>query len=418
MRAPVTSAPKRAAAPRQQRHQGARRLARLVAGALLAAESGCSVHHAPWNLYEVSLLDDAKPGAGGAGGLPLDEATCRAGCVAKADTELRCFAVTQRQPPPRATRTLACSRVGTSVFYVEVDPALAARADPKTRELDHAACLVPCGAESIDKVVSCSSEAEPPSPPAGTRLLLCRYTYPGWDESVDVLEPFRSVTRPLPSGRAPAGFTHARPPARDSVGAYFAEVAHLEAASVIAFRILASELRAHRAPLSLVRRAHRCARDEIAHSIVTGALARRFGATPRAPSSARGGTRPLVAIAIENAVEGCVGETFGAALAVHQASRARDPFVRRAMVRIARDEMRHASLAWDVHAFLEGRLSPREQRAVQSAMKAAADRLAEQPPSRSKSVAAATGLPSLAVSGALAKKLGELLWTSQDERCQ
>ena len=52
--------------------------------------------------------------------------------------------------------------------------------------------------------------------------------------------------------------------------------------------------------------------------------------------------RELEAIAIENAVEGCVRESFGALLATWQAKTAGDARVRAAMKRIARDETRHA----------------------------------------------------------------------------
>ncbi len=47
-------------------------------------------------------------------------------------------------------------------------------------------------------------------------------------------------------------------------------------------------------------------------------------------------------------VEGCVGETFGALLATWQAERAGDARVRRTMRAFARDETRHAALAWEI----------------------------------------------------------------------
>jgi hypothetical protein len=56
----------------------------------------------------------------------------------------------------------------------------------------------------------------------------------------------------------------------------------------------------------------------------------------------------LEAFAIENAVEGCVRECYGALIATHQAARARDVEVARASARIARDETRHAALAWRI----------------------------------------------------------------------
>jgi hypothetical protein len=56
----------------------------------------------------------------------------------------------------------------------------------------------------------------------------------------------------------------------------------------------------------------------------------------------------LLEVAVENAVEGCVRETFGVAVAMIRAERAGDKQVRRAMRSIARDEMQHAELSWAV----------------------------------------------------------------------
>jgi len=72
-------------------------------------------------------------------------------------------------------------------------------------------------------------------------------------------------------------------------------------------------------------------------------------------------------MAVENAVEGCVRETFGAAVAMIQAERAGDMQVRLAMKRIARDETRHAELSWAVAAWLEPQLDADARRRVHEA---------------------------------------------------
>jgi hypothetical protein len=77
--------------------------------------------------------------------------------------------------------------------------------------------------------------------------------------------------------------------------------------------------------------------------------------------------RPLEAIAIENAVEGCVRETYGAVIGMRQAERARSRDLRRAMRRIAREETSHAELAWEVRRWLDGKLDPAARRAVDEA---------------------------------------------------
>jgi hypothetical protein len=141
------------------------------------------------------------------------------------------------------------------------------------------------------------------------------------------------------------------------VGQALAEFAHLEAASVDAFEILANELSHHGAPATLVARARRAAKDETRHARMMGALATQHGAEVVRPRVKRGQVRGLEAIARENACEGCVRETYGAAVAWVQAAQARDRGVRAAMQRIARDETRHAELSWAVARWMEGALS-------------------------------------------------------------
>jgi hypothetical protein len=52
--------------------------------------------------------------------------------------------------------------------------------------------------------------------------------------------------------------------------------------------------------------------------------------------------------------EGCVEETLGAAELLAAAGRERDPFVRRLLVRLGRDESRHAAFGWQALAWLVG----------------------------------------------------------------
>ena len=69
------------------------------------------------------------------------------------------------------------------------------------------------------------------------------------------------------------------------------------------------------------------------------------------------GVRSLVEVAVENAAEGCVRETYGAAVAVFQGERAGDRSVRLALRVIAGDEAEHAALGWAVDAWARSRLS-------------------------------------------------------------
>ncbi len=163
------------------------------------------------------------------------------------------------------------------------------------------------------------------------------------------------------SGRRPTGLLRSAHRSRSDVGGFFAESARLEAASVFAFETLARELRAHGAAAHLIRAAERARADEVRHARVAGAIARRHGAEPEAVVVEQRAVRSLFEIALENMLEGCVRETYGALVALHQSAHAKDARVAAAMRRIARDETRHAALAWDVAAWLDSRLTEEER---------------------------------------------------------
>src|SRR5262245_56986420 len=118
---------------------------------------------------------------------------------------------------------------------------------------------------------------------------------------------------------APALRTAAHP-----LGQWLAGCAHLEAASIDAFEILAAELAAHRAPARLIAAARAAARDERRHARIVGRLAARHGHAAPAVRVTRGAVRALETIARENAVEGCARETHAALVACRQASAASD----------------------------------------------------------------------------------------------
>jgi hypothetical protein len=176
-------------------------------------------------------------------------------------------------------------------------------------------------------------------------------------------------------GRLPDGYELTRVSADNAVKRWLAEVAQLEAASVHAFEILARELAAHGAPARLVRLARRAAADEVRHARSMRKLAIGTAAAAPAPSVFAGRVRSLEKVAIENAVEGCVRETFGALLATWQARAAGNARFRRTMARIARDETRHAELAWKVARWAEPRLGRAGRRRASAARRHAFDTL-------------------------------------------
>lgn len=173
-------------------------------------------------------------------------------------------------------------------------------------------------------------------------------------------------------GRKPEGLASYQSDAGSPLGRWLAEVAHLEAASVASFERLADELTRFGAPAALVGGALAARDDEIRHAKAMGALARRHGAEVAPPVVAPFAERSLEAFAIENAVEGCVLETFGAVVGLAQAERAADRDVRRVMRTIARDEARHGELAWAVDAWVRTQLDADAQRRVRVAREEAA----------------------------------------------
>ena len=187
-------------------------------------------------------------------------------------------------------------------------------------------------------------------------------------------------------GRRPAGLMAAPSDERtDSqenvVGAWFAAMAHLEAASIPAFERLARELGDHGAPAHLVAWARRAARDEKRHARSVAQMAKRFGATPppvRIDPSHVSERRTLAAIAVENEKEGCVGEAWGALVAEWQSHRSTDARLRAALEVIAEDEADHAELAFAVAAWIGEHLDSSERQLVVQARARALDDLRTQ----------------------------------------
>ena len=195
-------------------------------------------------------------------------------------------------------------------------------------------------------------------------------------------------------GRRPPGLLARRGRGVTPIGAYFADVAQLEAASVHAFAMLRDELRAHGAPDDLVARADEARRDEIRHARTMAALARRFGGRISRARVAPRPARSLESLAIDNAAEGCVRETFGALVGGYQARASRDAEVRRAMGPVARDETRHAELSWAIDDWARGRLPRRVRARVLDARRAALrEVLADASRAPERALSAIAGLP-------------------------
>lgn len=190
-------------------------------------------------------------------------------------------------------------------------------------------------------------------------------------------------------GRRPAGLRPQPKSPGTDMGRYLATVAHLEAASVLAFARLSNELRRFGAPARLVRLAERARRDEVRHARVMAGLARVQGSESHAPQCDQHVERSFEEFAYENATEGCVVEMFGAVVGRWQSERASDPAVVRAMKGIAQDEANHAQLAWEVHQWVLS-VRPDLADALTNLQVRALERLV---PERAGSARAALGLP-------------------------
>ena len=218
------------------------------------------------------------------------------------------------------------------------------------------------------------------------------------------------VRLPTGGGRRPSGFApHVR--ASALVGDFFAAMTELEEASVPAFRFLKRDLMDLKAPRRLVHAASRAARDEIRHTRAMTALARRHGARANRAVVASRKPAHLEIMALQNAVEGCVHETYGALTATWAAQHARDPEVRAIFKRIARDETEHASLAWKIAAWAESRMDRAMRTRVRAARAAAVRRLALSVATSPPRALVDNGLlPAAAEASALVASLGGSLW--------
>jgi hypothetical protein len=215
------------------------------------------------------------------------------------------------------------------------------------------------------------------------------------------------------AGRRPPGLVPAKGGELQDVRRYFEEMARLEAGSVPAFRILGRELCVHGAPRALLAAARRSAREEIRHTRAARVLAERYGGRYVPPRILKRPQRTLEELALDNAAEGCVRETFGAMIATYQARAAGDPVVRKLMRSIAVDETRHAALAIRVAEWTDRRLPDAAVRRVRDLRRStAADVRRElETHAASPELVALAGIPSREESLRLVAAMTERLWS-------
>lgn len=145
---------------------------------------------------------------------------------------------------------------------------------------------------------------------------------------------------------------------RSGLAAHWTRIGLMEHASIAAFARFALQLLALGAPPELVQQAQRAMVDEMNHARLAFALASAYGRSEIGPGPLRidGSLDELDArhFAATLVREGCVGETVAAVEALEELACTTDVTVRHVLGIIARDEQRHAELAWRALAWLLG----------------------------------------------------------------
>jgi hypothetical protein len=176
------------------------------------------------------------------------------------------------------------------------------------------------------------------------------------------------------AGRKPAGLAGCLPAnARSPVGMWLAQMAHLEAAAIYAFANTARQLARHQAPWDLVASSVAAIAQEVDHARIMAGLARRWGVEPPTVYMSQPPDQSVFELCVDNAVEGCVRETYGAVVATFQSHAATDPAVRAAMVQIARDETSHAETSFAIDRWARAQLDDGQLARVDRAVDRAID---------------------------------------------
>jgi hypothetical protein len=268
-------------------------------------------------------------------------------------------------------------------------------------------CVNP-SADCIDQNSELTLACQLLDPDSGDPYPTAGDTYSCQESSRDDAGVNVSCNRYFVCGRRFDGLIYARHDSGNACARALAEMAWLEAASVRAFSRLARDLVDHEAPRALVARAKRAAREESRHAGAMRRLANTHGAAPKRVAARPHRNRTLEEIATENAVEGCVGETYGALVALWQATHARDPDARAAFEKIAPDEIGHAALAWSIAEWAASRLDADARTRVARATDAALANLTGEREDPDATVVRLLGAPSAVEAQLLARALRRL----------
>ncbi len=231
------------------------------------------------------------------------------------------------------------------------------------------------------------------------------------------------TTCPGAVGRVPQGLAPADTLGASAVATYWTKAAHLEAASVFAFRQLQRDLTLLDAPRELIDAARDAEHDEALHAREIARIARRAGGRyvrPRVEETTEPNPSPLhrrellERVARENFVEGCVRETYGALVAMWQSTHAADTATRRSLSTIAEDELRHAALSWAIARWCSHRLDAEARSRVSAACSDVLSSLVASAAKEDDSAMAlqtAAGLPDRETRVLFLRRLADDLWS-------
>lgn len=203
----------------------------------------------------------------------------------------------------------------------------------------------------------------------------------------------------------------------DTFAGWLARGATVERIAATAFDRLADELAALGAPGALVEQARESAAHEREHFDALLSFSRREGAEPKVLDDVAIAPRSLFAIAVENAGEGCVRETLGAAVMAYQSKRAADPALCAALAKIADEEAMHSAWSWALDQWARSVLDEASVAKLDEARARAIAELSRDMGTHDPSpeLAARAGMPSAAVVRAMISGLRESLWVEPAE---
>lgn len=196
-----------------------------------------------------------------------------------------------------------------------------------------------------------------------------------------------------------------------TIGQYLADMTAMETAAITAFDYLTRELEAYDAPEALIARARQAVLEEARHAEMAGLLSASYEAEMTEVTVDDFSLRSLYDIALENAVEGCVNETFAAACGLWQSEYAQLEVFREVIAHITDEEMGHAELSWAIHQWVMPQLSQVEQEQIRVAQAEAVESLVKDFKQESNPVLQqAFGLPTKEDAARLFAQLKDSVW--------